>query len=483
MEYFEFQIQSNPEFEINLQSIESQVGNYVEPLAPDIITIPVVFHVVYNTTAENIPLSQITSQIATLNNDFRLSDHSILGKWPQASDVELEFCLATVDPQGNPTNGVTRTQTSKTSFSTNNDVKFTSRGGKDAWPRNDYLNIWVCDIDGSIIGYAQFPGGPSSTDGVVVDYQFTGNVGTHSTGRTGTHEVGHWLNLRHIWGDGDCSADDFVSDTPNSDGPNYGCPTDHISCNSLDMVENYMDYSNDACMDLFTNGQKVRMRSLFSPGGFRESLRNSTGCSQSDPNPEPEPDPSDYVILESDFESGLGGWIDGGSDCTLYSGPYSPNGNGSVQLRDNSGEPSSMYTNSLDLSPYNKVTLKFKYRAISYEDGEDFFVEFFESNNWVVLKRYQVRVDFQNNGLYESSITITDNLGSSNKFRIRSDASTNADMIYIDDVVITGQVTDGVLPTCNDGIQNGTETGVDCGGNCSPCAVDTIYGCCCIWGS
>jgi len=145
------------------------------------------------------------------------------------------------------------------------------------------LNMWICNIGGGILGYAQFPGsGSAATDGVAMSPQYFGTIGSAQSpfdgGRTTTHEVGHWLNLRHIWGDGNCNADDFVSDTPTSDAANYGCATGHVSCNTTDMIQNYMDYSDDACMNLFTQGQTDRMRALFDAGGFRASLLNSGGC-------------------------------------------------------------------------------------------------------------------------------------------------------------------------------------------------------------
>jgi len=139
------------------------------------------------------------------------------------------------------------------------------------------LNMWIGTIGGGILGYAQFPGGSAATDGVVVDPKYFGTTGTATApfdgGRTMTHEVGHWLNLRHIWGDGRCNRDDFVADTPTSDRPNYGCPgfpTTH--CRSTDMTMNYMDYVNDDCMYMFSLGQKERMRALFGPGGVREGM-------------------------------------------------------------------------------------------------------------------------------------------------------------------------------------------------------------------
>ena len=247
-----------------------------------VVTIPVVFHVLYANSTQNISDAQIQSQLDILNEDFRRLNADQDNIWSQAADTDIEFCLASFDPDGAPTNGILRVPTSVSSFGTNDAMKFSSQGGSDAWPASDYLNYWVCNLGGGLLGYAQFPGGPANTDGVVCGYQYTGDIGTATApfnlGRTGTHEVGHWLNLRHIWGDGGCGADDFVADTPESDGANYGCDLGHVSCNTTDMVQNYMDYSDDGCMNLFTDGQAARMQALFSPGGARASLLNSDGC-------------------------------------------------------------------------------------------------------------------------------------------------------------------------------------------------------------
>ena len=262
-----------------------------------LVTIPVVVHVVYNTTAENISDAQIQSQITVLNQDFRKLNTDVAntpGAFAGlASDSNIEFCLATVDPNGNPTNGVLRVPTTATSFGTNNTVKSSTSGGSNAWNAGKYLNMWVCDISGGTLGYAQFPGGSASTDGVVCDYQYFGTIGTATApfnkGRTATHEVGHWLNLRHIWGDDGtgCTGSDQVTDTPNSAGPNYGCPAfPKVTCSNGpngDMFMNYMDYTDDACMFMFSSGQVSRMQALFATGGARASLLTSNGCSTPTP--------------------------------------------------------------------------------------------------------------------------------------------------------------------------------------------------------
>ncbi len=289
MEHLDMLLENDARLADRLASIERHTQEAIDnntQRVEGIITIPTVVHVLYNTNAQNISDAQIESQMQVLNDDFRRLNADA-SSTPSAfvgvaADAEIEFCLASIDPDGNPTTGITRTYTSTSAFSTNDAMKFSSTGGIDAWPTGDYLNVWVCNMSGGILGYAQFPGGNASTDGVVNLTTATGTTGNVSSpfdgGRTLTHEVGHWLNLRHIWGDGGCSVDDFVSDTPTSDNPNYGCSTGHVSCSSTDMVQNYMDYSNDACMNLFTEGQKSRMRALFDAGGWRASLLTSNGC-------------------------------------------------------------------------------------------------------------------------------------------------------------------------------------------------------------
>ena len=280
------QMDEDPTMKQRIKDIEKFTNDYLENnpqrLNGTIVTIPVVFHIVYKTSAQNISDAQIQSQLDVLNDDFRRMNSDANNNWGQATDTEIEFCLATVDPNGNATDGIQRRATNKPSFSSNDFMKFNNKGGLDAWPADDYLNFWVCNLGSGLLGYAQFPGGPANTDGVVCDYQYVGTIGTATApfdlGRTATHEVGHWLNLRHIWGDGGCTVDDFVADTPQSDGANYGCATGHVSCGTVDMVENYMDYSDDACMNLFTVGQSVRMDALFASGGARESLLSSGGC-------------------------------------------------------------------------------------------------------------------------------------------------------------------------------------------------------------
>ncbi|RZU00636.1 zinc metalloprotease [Rivibacter subsaxonicus] len=236
--------------------------------------IPVVVHVVFKTAAQNIADSQVQSQIEVLTNDFRKRNADLnripAAFQPLSGDARVEFALATTDPAGNASNGITRTQTNVNAFSDDDAVKHAASGGADAWPPGQYLNMWVCQLGGGLLGYAQFPGGAADTDGVVVLHSAFGTNGTAAApfnlGRTATHEVGHWLNLRHIWGDdgGGCNGDDFVTDTPNQADANTGKPAfPLISCHNGpngDMFMNYMDYTDDDSMFMFSAGQVERMQ-------------------------------------------------------------------------------------------------------------------------------------------------------------------------------------------------------------------------------
>ncbi|SDS62490.1 Pregnancy-associated plasma protein-A [Actinopolymorpha singaporensis] len=278
-------LSTSPEYVHARDLIENETMRLIQGAGRDGVTrIPVVVHVVWNTADQNIADDQITSQIEVLNQDFRRTNADV-SNTPSAflalaSDARAEFFLAETAPDGSPTTGTERRQTSVQSFSDDDAVKSSSSGGLDAWPAANYLNIWVCPLGGGLLGYAQFPGGPPDTDGVVILHSGFGTTGTAAApfdlGRTTTHEVGHWLNLNHIWGDDGtgCTGTDNVSDTPNQGGPNYGRPTfPHVSCDNGpdgDMFMNYMDYVDDAAMVMFSAGQVARMQACLE--GPRSSI-------------------------------------------------------------------------------------------------------------------------------------------------------------------------------------------------------------------
>lgn len=237
-----------------------------------LITIPTVVHVVWRRQEENISDAQVQSQIAVLNKDFRATNpdkSKVPPVWKGlVADPSIQFRLAKKDPAGQNTTGITRTKTTKAGFGTGDAVKRAAGGGINPWPTDRYLNVWVCNLIDGLLGYAQFPGGPANTDGVVILHTAFGTKGTAAApfklGRTTTHEVGHWLNLRHTWGDtNNCSGSDLAPDTPTQQLPNYGTPAfPHVSCNNGpngDMFMNYMDYVDDAAMFMFTPGQVLRM--------------------------------------------------------------------------------------------------------------------------------------------------------------------------------------------------------------------------------
>ena len=248
-------------------------------------TVPVVVHVVWNNTAENVSDALVHSIIAEMNADYQAmnSDYNNVRSSFLASrgNAQIEFCLATTDASGNPTTGINRFQTSKTWFNpdTETDAMKYAPGGTPAWNSSKYLNIWICDISSGATGgyvtagYAYLPvGGVVGTgyDGLVLDYIY----GT--SGRTATHEVGHYFGLPHPWGNGSCTPGDGISDTPATNSATFSCGnTNLMKCNTLTQYENFMDYSN--CPVMFTNGQATVMNGVLN--GVRSSLLTSSACS------------------------------------------------------------------------------------------------------------------------------------------------------------------------------------------------------------
>lgn len=294
--------ETRDEFENWLQEAMGVQDAWEAQRGDPILTIPVVVHVVHNGFAVgvsgNISAAQINSQIDVLNEDFRrMMGTAGFNSDSVGADSEIEFCLAYRAPDGTqiPERGINRINRNFESFIAppytdtyvNNTIKPAT-----IWDPNQYFNIWVTPIDDDILGYAQFPAssglqgvfpnGNGQTDGIVIQPQNFGRIGNvsapYNLGRTATHEVGHFLGLIHISGDGVCGTDDFCTDTPESDEQNYGCAVNHVSCTTVDMVRNYMDYSNDACFNIFTQCQKTRMRTVMVNSPRRKELPTSTAC-------------------------------------------------------------------------------------------------------------------------------------------------------------------------------------------------------------
>ncbi|NRA10830.1 MAG: choice-of-anchor D domain-containing protein, partial [Crocinitomicaceae bacterium] len=309
-------LQTNEEFEAWIDKEVTQKKKLAESalIINGVYQIPVIVHIIHNGeaigTGTNLSAAVIQSQIQVLNEDFR----RILGTNgyntnPVGADTEIEFCLAQRKPDGTGftagEEGINRVNRNTVGWGgppygtgfidgTIKPYNIATQG----YDATVYMNLWSVDISGGILGYAQFPttvlGGMGcgaqdvNTDGVVMDYTTLGTSavsgfpGPYNEGRTATHEIGHWLGLRHIWGDGGCGVDDYCNDTPLSDAANFGCPTTNSCADPApdpnDQVENYMDYTDDLCMNIFTNDQKIRMRTVLETSPIRASLITSDAC-------------------------------------------------------------------------------------------------------------------------------------------------------------------------------------------------------------
>ena len=357
-------LQTNEAFEEWLEKLVAEKRKFQSQglIINGVYQIPIVVHVVHNGEAvgvgRNLSVATIQSQIDVLNEDFRrIFGTNGYNTHPDGADTEIEFCLARRRPDGSAfpagEDGINRVDASAqgwggptfgTPFIDGTIKPFFTATQFGGWDPAAYMNFWSIDLQGGLLGYAQFPttvlGGMGCnaqnvvTDGVVMDYQtigkaaVTGFPGPFNEGRTATHEVGHWLGLRHIWGDGGCGVDDFCADTPLQGAASGGCPTGQVSCGSVDMIENYMDYSNDLCMNIFTNDQKMRMRTVLENSPIRASLITSDACI-----PPAVSDASITGILDPDGDNCAGAITPtvvlrnrGGSNLTSVTIDYTVNG-------------------------------------------------------------------------------------------------------------------------------------------------------------
>lgn len=392
-----------------------KLKNQIRKTTENVITIPVVVHVVHDNkpvgVEENISDEQILSQITVLNQDYRkMFGTPGYNTNPVGADVEVEFCLAQRTPDGQQTTGINRLNIPTPIMTIPGWGDFFTWSMEDielnlkpntVWDPEEYLNIWVVDeiLLGTVAGYAQFPvssglpgldGGSISeeayTDGVVIAHYSFGSSdiyqeGTymlpHDKGRTTTHEVGHWLGLRHIWGDTDsCIVDnidsfnDYCLDTPPANDANQGC-SQTSTCNVPSMYENYMDYTNDVCQNIFTEDQKTRIRTVLENSPRRNTLATSSGC-----------------IPPSTFDGKVGA-IDIGGDCDVAVYPVVTLSNVGVSTIITSaeiayginGETEQIFnwTGNLNLQSDVEITLP----LVEFQDTSDFTVTLVSINGTI----------------------------------------------------------------------------------------------------
>ncbi len=471
------QIQQDPARQQQLRQIENATQQYIRTHGNSrnnqTRIIPVYVHVLYRTAQENISTAQIQSQIDVMNRDFAASNTDISGvpsifQSVTAGNSGIQFELT----------NVTRKQTSKSSWGTNDAMKLPSQGGVAPLTPSTHLNLWVCNIGGGILGYAQFPGGASSTDGVVISPQYVGDrnspggnnfylASPFDGGRTAVHEVGHYLNLRHIWGDGGCAADDFVDDTPIAGQSNNGCPsagTNTCSGGLSDMFMNYMDYVDDACMFMFSEGQVARMWATLNTTRSTLGYTPSTGGGT---NP-PTACNDNEVVLTLNFDNYASetSWsIVDANGTTLHTG--SGYTNGTTNYTETFCLPNGCYDFVINDSYGDGICCSYGNGSYSLDLNGTNLVNGSSFTSSETKQLCLTAPPTCNDGIMNGDETGVD-CGGSNcpTCPTCNDGIMNGDETGVD----CGGSNCAACPTCSDGVMNGDETGVDCGGsNCPTC--------------
>lgn len=294
-EYTEQQMLMNPDLENQMLDLEAWTQEWIqnnpEYSSKTVVTVPVIVHILYASTSQNITDARVQEQIDILNVDYAGGNTHSMGSFASNLKVntELQFCLAKRTPSGAVSNGIERKLTTVSQFTYDDKMKHASSGGLDQWDPKKYMNIWVCNLGGGLCGYAAFPTSTLTNNyGVVIHYKYFGKTGAtapYNLGGTTTHEIGHCFNLYHIWGDdgGSCSGSDNCTDTPNQASENYGTNSGVVTdaCSTASpgiMYMNFMDYSDDLSYANFTPNQKARIQALFATNGFLDDLKVSNGC-------------------------------------------------------------------------------------------------------------------------------------------------------------------------------------------------------------
>lgn len=355
--YLKAEENANPQIRIKRDHIETYIQKAVKKgVEVDNAIIPVVFHILYNNADQRIETSEIMTQLDALNRDFgghaKMIEHQGLtetGYQSRKSSVDIEFCLATANPDGLPVDGIQYYEVGITGWQPNNDMKLPGKGGIQAWDTDKYLNIWVAALNGKISGYSQMPGGSPLTDGIVIDYRFLGSgkpgFSEYNQGRTLTHLTGNYLGLFSLWGNDHCE-DDKVSDTPVHNAPNMGCPKyKHVStCDgkTIEMTMNFMDNSDDECLCMFTAGQRARIHAVLSEEGPRSNLLSGeTFCDEK------------ILSLEESVEGQL--------EITLYPNPV--HSTLFIDVRDKENEPLELEVYTTDHKSVYRRELSGSYSA------------------------------------------------------------------------------------------------------------------------
>lgn len=438
-------IQQYPELEAEIEAYQRAVPNLERQGAEEaargprnVLTIPVVVHVIHSGesvgTGRNIPAARILEQIDRLNDDFRRTNSDAVNtpNGFSAVDTEIEFCLATTDPNGQATTGIVRH--SYPNISNQNYIESTIKP-QTYWNSNLYLNIWTVELSGGLLGYAYLPTPTmvgSDVDGLVLNYEYVGdNIIVGSQGRTATHEIGHYLGLAHIWADftntGGCTNDDGISDTPEQDAEYYGCPSGaQFSCGNADMHMNYMDYVNDNCMNAFTQGQSNVMRAVLATGttiggnvfGSRATLigNATTACGNSSPP----------VIGCHDFIS-EGNFSMGFEDTESLADWSYINSNGDT---DASNDPVSWRTSDANNSLFGPNTGSKYVRYFWNEDG------FTGADDWLFSRCFEVK-DGHNYRLtldYAAASSGGITYPESMRVALHSDATTTSQVAVLQDL-------------------------------------------------
>ena len=428
---------NHPQLIEKRQKIENDIIKWQKSTALNSYNIPVVFHILYENESENISIEQIQSQLDVLNQDFNRTNpdanQTPLEFLKVAANCNINFCLAQRTPNNDSTSGITYTQTDISSFSLyDNRIFHDSLGGKTIWNPERYLNIYVCDLNNAL-GFSSFPGGIESRDAVVINYSNFGTIGVSppfNKGRTATHELGHWLNLLHIWGDSNC-GNDLVQDTPVQDTENYGCPS-HPSptcSNNGDMFQNFMDYTNDACMNLFTEGQKDRMHATIN--SQRTGLVQSQACSLPyedigiNENLSPANN-QDYCGYEFELITSLYNY----SSSSVYESQiYFQIDDGEIQMMEWSGEL--LPNSSVEINLGNYTLSAGQHALLIYSSSPNGFRDLNSNNDTLV-----VNFNLKNGSPFEFQIQ-TDNYAEENRWEILND---NNEIIASENELISNQL-------------------------------------------